>query len=86
MYSSYANGHHSYFSLNADAEEIDRWSAVYGKPRVSHEICIDGTYTDLSLKSRYKGTRVGNTEMFTSLEQHLEEKGLLKNAALYFRN
>lgn len=87
MYSSYANGRFSYDSLmGADAEESDRWSDIYQKPRVSHEICIDGTYTDLSLKCRYENTRVGKTEMFTSLEKHLKEKGLLKKAPTFFKN
>lgn len=86
MYSTYTNGQHSYFSLSADPHKVDGWSSVYGKPRVSHEICIDGTYTDLSLKDRYKGLRVGNTDMFNSIERHLEEKGVLSKAALYFKN
>ena len=87
MYSSYANSRFSYNSLTmADAEESDVWSDTYKKPRASHEICIDGTYTDLSLKARYKNTRVGKTEMFTSLEKHLEEKGLLKKAPIFFKN
>ena len=87
MYSSYANAQHSYSSLDCDPVVIDEWSRVYDhKPRVSHEICIDGTYTDLSLKDRYKDTRVGKTEMFSSIERHLETKGLLKKAPLYFRN
>ena len=86
MYSTYTNGNHSYFSLNCDSKKMDEWSTVYNKPRVSHEICIDGTYTDLSLKERYKGTRVGKTDMFTSLERHLESKGMLNKAPLYFKN
>lgn len=86
LFSSYPNGQHSYFSLDADPEKVDDWSRVYKKPRVSHEICIDGTYTDLSLKDRYRGTRVGKTDMFTSVECHLKKKGLLKKAPLYFRN
>jgi len=86
MYSSYANGYLSYFSTDANPEELDKWSDVYKKPRVSHEICIDGTYTDLSLKDRYKDTRVGKTDMFTSIEHHLEDKGILKKAPLYFKN
>ena len=86
VYSSYPNGQHSYFSLDGDPKKVDEWGSVYQKPRISHEICIDGTYTDLSLKDRYKGTRVGRTEMFTSLEAHLEKKGVLKKAPLYFRN
>ncbi len=86
MYSSYANGKLSYFSLDGDPKVLDDWSRVYNKPRVSHEICIDGTYTDLSLKDRYKNTRVGKTEMFSSIEKHLEEKGLLHKAPVFFKN
>ena len=86
LYSSYTNGQHSYFSFDSDPETVDRWNSAYNKPRVSHEICIDGTYTDLSLKDRYKGLRIGETKMFSSIEKHLESKGLLKNAPLYFRN
>lgn len=87
LYSSYALGLLSYESLDADPVKIDGWSSVYNhKPRVSHEICIDGTYTDLSLKDRYKGTRIERTEMFSSIERHLEAQGILKNAPLYFRN
>lgn len=86
IYSSYPNGEHSYFSLNGDAKRVDAWNCVYQKPRISHEICIDGTYTDLSLKDRYKNTRVGRTDMFVSLERHLEKKGVLSKAPLYFKN
>lgn len=86
LYSSYTNGNHSYFSLDCDYKKVDSWSEAYKKPRISHEICIDGTYANLSLKDRYRGTRVGNTDMFESLERQLEKKGLLKKAPLYFIN
>ena len=86
LYNSYTLGHHSYFSTACDISAVDSWSDAYKKPRLSHEICIDGTYTDLSLKERYKGTRIGKTEMFSSLEEHLESKGLLDRADLYFKN
>lgn len=87
LYNSYTNAHHSYFSMSCDVEKVDSWSEVYKKPRLTHEICIDGTYTDLSLKDRYKGTRIGKYgNMHESLERHLEEKGLLKRAPLYFKN
>ncbi len=86
LYNSYSLGYFSYFSQKADPEKVSSWSEVYGKPRVTHEICIDGTYTDLSLKDRYKGTLVGKTDMFSSIERHLEEKGLLKKAPTYFAN
>ena len=87
MFSSYATGHHSYLSTDCDVKAVDDRNSIYhNKPRVSHEICIDGTYTDLSLKTRYKGKRVGKTDMFDSIERHLEEKGLLEKAPLYFKN
>jgi hypothetical protein len=86
LYNSYTLGHHSYFSTACNIAKVDSWSDVYKKPRLSHEICIDGTYTDLSLKDRYKGTRIGKTEMFSSLEEHLESKGMLDRAPLYFKN
>lgn len=86
LYNSYTSAHNSYSSVYGDPKKVDSWSDVYGKPRLSHEIGINGTYTDLSLKDRYKGTPVGNTEYFSSIEKHLKEKGLLENAPLYFRN
>lgn len=86
LYNSYTSGNHSYRSTDCDVEKVDSWSVVYNKPRLSHEICIDGTYTDLSLKERYRGTRIGQTEMFSSLESHLASKGLLARAPLYFKN
>lgn len=86
MYSSFTNEMNSYESLNCDPAEVDAWGCVYNKPRVCHEICIDGTYTDLSLKNRYNGLRIGKTDMFSSIERHLESKGLLSRAPLYFRN
>ncbi len=86
LYNSYTLAHHSYTSTDCDIEKVDSWSDIYNKPRLSHEICIDGTYTDLSLKDRYKGTRIGETEMFSSLEKHLESKGMLERAPLYFKN
>lgn len=86
MYNSYVLGHHSYTSLEVDSKMVDEWSSLYNKPRVSHEICIDGTYTNLSLKNRYKGSRIGRTQMLSSIEKHLEDKGILDKAPLYFRN
>ncbi|MBQ4527304.1 MAG: hypothetical protein II998_04450 [Clostridia bacterium] len=86
VYASYTSGHHSYRSTGCDIEAMDEWHKVYNRPRLSHEICIDGTYTDLSLSERYEGTRIGKTEMFTSLKKHLKEKGVLQRAPLYFNN
>ncbi len=86
LYNSFPMGLLSYKSTDTDVEKIDDWSRVFNKPRLAHELCIDGTYMDLSLKDRYKGTRIGKTEMFSSVEEHLASKGLLKNAPLYFKN
>jgi len=86
MYSSFALGHFSYASMDADPAKISSWNSVYRKPRVSHEICIDGTYADLSLKNRYGNSLIGKTDMFDSIERHLTKKGVIEKAPLYFRN
>ena len=86
LYNSYTLALTSYNSLNADPEKIDSWNCLYHKPRLSHEICIQGTYTDLSLESRYEGTHIGKTDMFPSLRRHLAAKGLLHKAPLFFQN
>ena len=86
LYNSYSLGLTSYFSASGDAKVLDERNAVYGKPLLSHEIGIHGTYADLSLEERYKGTRVGDTELFSSVRRHLGHKGLLDRAPLYYRN
>lgn len=86
LYNSYTLAQTSYDSLRGDPEKIDSWSVLYNKPRLSHETCIQGTYTDLSLESRYEGTHVGKTDMFASLRRHLAAKGLLSKAPLFFQN
>ena len=86
VYNSYTIGLTSYFSLKADPAEIDRWDPLYRKPRLSHEICIHGTYADLSLEARYAGTHIGKTDMFPSVRRHLAAKDLLHKAPLFFKN
>ena len=86
LYNSYTLALNSYSSLSANPEKVDSWSVLYNKPRLSHETCIQGTYTDLSLASRYEGTLVGKTDMFDSLRRHLSAKGILHKAPLFFRN
>ena len=86
VYNSYTLNRNSYASLNCDPDEVDSWSDVYGKPRLAHEISISGTFTDLSIKDRYRNTRIGKTEMFTSLEKHLAEEGVIDRVPLYFKN
>ena len=86
LYNSYTLGQNSYFSLDCDPAKVDSWSEVYNKPRLSHEICIDGTFSDLSLKDRYRNSRIGKTDMLSSIERHLEDKGILDKAPVYFRH
>ncbi len=86
VYNTYSRGGTSYRSDGGDPEYLDRCNAIYRKPLLSHEICINGTYIDLSLKDRYRGSRIGDTELFSSVERHLEEKGLLDRAPLYYKN
>lgn len=86
LYNSYSNAQTSYFSSKGDHREIDRRNSIYSRPLLSHEICIHGTYIDLSLKDRYKGSRIGETEFMTSVEKHLSDVGILDRANLYYRN
>ena len=84
VFNSYSRGDFSYYSMRDEGDIVDRRQWVYERPILSHEICINGTYCDLSLKDRYRGTRIGDTELFTSVERHLAEKGLLDRAPLYY--
>lgn len=86
LYNSYSLGLTSYDSSFGTREVIDRRNAVYGKPLLSHEICIHGTYIDLSLESRYENTRIGKTLFMSSVREHLADKGLLDKAPLYCEN
>ena len=86
LYNSYSNSQTSYESSNGDPAVIDRKNSIYSRPLLSHEICIHGTYIDLSLKDRYRGSRIGDTEFMSSVEKHLSDVGLLDKANLYYRN
>lgn len=86
LYNSYTLGSTSYYSLTADANVIDRMADLYKKPRLSHEICIHGTYTDLSVMKRYENTPIGHTRMFSSIREGLKQKGLLEKAPLFYVN
>ena len=79
----------SYDSLNgASAEEVDRWGDAYcGKPRLSHEICIDGSYADLSLEKLYpSGSPIVGVGLFSERRKLIEGKGLLDRARQYAVN
>lgn len=86
VYNSYSLGLTSYFSVSGTHQILDERNAIYGKPLLSHEIGIHGTWIDLSLEERYKGTRIGDTELFSSVRRHLEDKGVLGQSNLYYRN
>ena len=89
LFNSYQLGLTSYDSLNsAGPATLDAWGAAYcGKPRLSHEISIDGTFVDLSTEKLYPAdSPILKTGMFAGLRRHLREKGLLDQADLCFRN
>lgn len=86
VFNSYTLGRTSYFSEMGTASLIEYRNSIYKKPLLSHEICIQGTYCDLSLKDRYRGTRIGDTELYSSVERHLMDKGLLDRAPIYYKN
>lgn len=86
LYNTYSLGQTSYSSDQGDAALLDKRNSIYKKPLLTHEICIQGTYIDLSLKDRYKGSRIGDTEFMSSVERHLSDVGLLDKASLYYKN
>lgn len=86
LYNSYSLGLTSYDSSRGTPEVLDARNKIYGKPLLSHEICILGTYIDLSLEERYKDTRIGKTQFMSSVRTHLAEQGLLDRADTYYKN
>ena len=86
VYNSYSLGLTSYDSSFGTQPVLDEQNAVYGKPLLSHEICIQGTYIDLSLAQRYEGTRIGKTKFMSSVRTHLAQQGLLDKADIYYRS
>ena len=85
-YNSYTRAKTSYRSDGGEADYVEKCNAIYSRPQLSHEICINGTYIDLSLARRYEGTRIGETELFSSVERHLKDKGLLDKAPVFYKN
>ena len=85
LYNTYSLGLTSYNSVTGDPALLDYRNSIYKKPLLTHEICIHGTYCDLSVEERYKGTRIGETEMFSSVREHLTERGLIDRADEYFK-
>ena len=89
LFNSYQLGMLSYDSLNVGTSaDIDAWGDAYcGKPRLAHEICIDGSYADLGTEKLYPaGSPILKTGLFSGLRRQLEDKGLLDRADTYFRN
>ena len=89
FFTSYQLGVTSYESLNFGSPEmLDKWGEVYcGKPRTSHEICIDGSYVDFSLEKLYPpDSPILKVGMFSGLRKQLQERGLYDRADTYFRN
>ena len=89
FFTSYQLAVTSYDSLNIGSSEIlDAWGDVYcGKPRTSHEICIDGSYVDFSLEELYpSNSPILKVGMFSGLKKQLQERGLYERAGTYFRN
>ena len=89
LYTSYQLGVTSYDSLNSGtSSDLDAWGDVYcGKPRTSHEICIDSSYVDFGLEKLYpKDSPILKTGLFSEPRRMLKEKGLLDRADTYFVN
>ena len=86
VFSSYALGQLSYESTNCNTEQLDSFADIYKIPRLSHEICIHGTYADLGLEWRYADSRIGESEVYFSVRKILNQAGLLHRAPLYYKN
>lgn len=84
-FGNYPWGKFSYSSCYGDLARLDNQMSVYGRPLLGHEIGILGTYIDLSLESRYAGTRIG-TDLYAKVREHLAASGVLDLAPVYFRN
>ena len=89
MFTSYQLGLTSYESLNlGTSADLDIWGDVYcGKPRTSHEICIDGSYVDFGLEKLYPpDSPILKAGVFSEPRRVLTEKGFIGRADAYFRN
>ena len=89
MFTSYQLGLTSYESLNnGTSADLDAWGDVYhGKPRTSHEICIDSSYVDFGLEKLYpQDSPILKVGIFAEPRRMLKEKGLYDRADIYFRN
>ena len=85
VFGQYVWGKLSYTSTSCEAKSLNQKIKYYERPCLSHEVCIQGTYLDLSLESRYENTRVGN-RVYGRVRQNMIEAGLLDKAELYYKN
>jgi hypothetical protein len=89
MFTSYQLAVTSYDSLNFGTPAmLDAWGDAFGgKPRTSHEICIDSSYVDFSTEKLYPpDSPILKTGLFSEPRRMLKEKGLFDRADVYFRN
>ena len=89
LFTSYQLGLTSYESLNmGTSADLDAWGDAYlGKPRTSHEICIDSSYVDFGLEKMYPAdSPVLKVGLFSEPRRMLTEKGLIARADAYFRS
>jgi hypothetical protein len=79
-------GHFSFQSAKAaSAADIDAKLDLFERPCLLHEVGIHGTYLDLQLTDRYRGSRIG-TDLYDSIRRYLQANGLESKADLYYRN
>lgn len=89
VFTSYQLGAASYSSLNKGSPaQLDEWGGAYcGKPRLSHEMCIDSSYVDFSTEALYPpGSPILAAGVFSRLREYLASRGVLEKSDLYFRN
>lgn len=82
---SFAQAKLSYWSVTCDWRQLNGWMGMYGKPILSHEVGILGSYLDLGLEHRYENLRSG-TQLYASVRKNLKKAGLLDRASLYYQN
>ena len=89
LFTSYQNGAASYSPVNTGytVELTDSMGDSYKRPRISHEICIQGTYVDFSTEALYpEDSPILKAGMFEGLRRVLKEKGLFDRWEIYYRN
>ena len=89
LFVSVNNGRCSYNALyGCDGGKLDEMGDAFcGKPRLAHEICIQGTYADFGLEKDYPdGSPIVSTGIFSGLRKAVAGKGLLDRADIYYRN